>query len=137
MAKGTCRMRARVCAMWVLPEPDGPSIRMFCLLNLHIRLRLCGADALVVVIDGDAEDFLGVVLSYHILFEVLVDDLRVQPVCHRIRYDGGLGGTVLGDNLIAQQHTLVADEDPVRPCDESLDLRLCLVAEGSNDSRCG
>ena len=68
MAKGTFRIRARVWAKRVLPEPVGPDQQDVALLQLHI-LAAAEEDALIVVVDGHRERHLGLVLTDDILIQ--------------------------------------------------------------------
>jgi len=62
MVKGTSRIRASVCASSVLPDPVGPISRMFDLASSTSSCLVLVMEALVVVMDGDREHLLGVVL---------------------------------------------------------------------------
>src|SRR6185295_11260947 len=82
-------------------------------------------DALVVVVDRDRELFLGPLLADDVLVEELLDFLR--------RRERGAGAAVLepiviGNDVIADFDTLVADEDR-RACNQLPDVVLVLVAE--------
>ena len=59
MEKGTSRSLASVWASRVLPQPVGPTSRMLLLPSSTSSTRLAGVDPLVVVVDGDGEDLLG------------------------------------------------------------------------------
>jgi len=65
MAKGTFEDAGRgVRARSVLPEPVGPMSRMLLLSSFHFGLFLVGVEeALVVVVHGDGEGLLGLVLA--------------------------------------------------------------------------
>ena len=68
-------MRARVWASSVLPEPVGPISRMFDLsISTSSRRPRAEHQPLVVAVDGDGQDLLGVLLADDVLIE-LVDDL--------------------------------------------------------------
>ena len=69
MAKGTLRMRARVCASRVLPQPVGPISRMLDFCSSTSSVTELRVDALVVVVDGDREDLLGALLADDVLVE--------------------------------------------------------------------
>ena len=57
------------------------------LLELHV-LALLRADALVVVVDGDGEDLLRLLLADDVLAELFVDDLRRRDALQwRLRLD--------------------------------------------------
>ena len=92
---------------------------------------LRGADALVVVVDGDGEDLLGLLLA---------DDVLAQVVEDLLRRRGALAGADLRlrrprrlfiDDLAAQLDALVADVDGAGAGDQALDLVLVLAAEGA------
>jgi hypothetical protein len=61
MVNGTSMMRASVCASSVLPQPVGPTSRMF---DFDSSTSFCFPTwrALVVIVDGDGEHLLGVLL---------------------------------------------------------------------------
>ena len=124
---------ASVWASSVLPEPVGPSSRMFDFCSSTSSSADLGVDALVVVVDGDGEDLLGPLLADHVLVEDGLDLGRLghrrQAVALRLVLD------LLGDDVVAQPDALVADVDR-RSGDELLDLLLALAAEGATtDSR--
>src|SRR5690349_21100961 len=62
---------------------------------------------LVVVVDGDGENFLGAVLPDHILIEHVEDFLRLGQVTARA---GGFFLEFLADDVVAELDALVADE---------------------------
>ena len=83
MAKGTLRMRASVLASSVLPLPVGP-ISSTLLLSISTSSRplavpsaagrrLVRAQSLVVVVHGDRERLLGVLLADDVLVEEFLD----------------------------------------------------------------
>ena len=96
-------------------------------------------DALVVVVDGDAQHLLGLFLPDHVLRELGVDALGVQVQLFGV--GGALGGApspLLGrrrrffrDYLVAEVDAFVADENLVGPRYEPLDLRLRFAAKGA------
>src|SRR3954447_8581196 len=86
-----------------------------------------GLDPLVVVVDGDRQRLLRVVLPDHIAVEELVDLFRLGQL---VELDVGAFGQLLFDDLVAQVDALVADVD-AGACDEFLDLLLALPAEGA------
>ena len=90
-------------------------------------LGAAGLDALVVVVDGDGQRLLRVVLADHVAVEELVDLLRLGQ---RVERDVGGLGELLLDDLVAQVDALVADVD-AGASDELLDLLLALAAEGA------
>jgi hypothetical protein len=101
MVKGTSRMRASV------------------------GVLDAGVDSLVVVVDGDRQHFLGVLLADHVIVQHLVDFRRAGHTLARLQ-EGGL--VLLADDLHAQFDAFVADEDR-RPGDQLPDLVLALAAE--------
>ena len=130
MAKGTLRILARVWASSVLPEPVGPSSRMFDLPQLDVVGADLGVDALVVVVDGDRENLLGALLADDVVVE---DGLDLGRLGHRRQAEAlRLLLDLLGDDVVAQADALVADVDR-RPGDELLDLLLALPAEGAGE----
>src|SRR5256886_7054800 len=86
-------------------------------------------DALVVVVDGDREDALGVVLADDVLIECCVDRLGVgnQPALGAL-LRGGLG--VLFQDLLAEIDALIADVDTWTG-DQLSHLGLILPTEGA------
>ena len=60
---------ARVSASSVLPQPVGPTSSTFDFWSSTSPAAMDAGDALVVVVDGDAEDLLGVVLTDDVLVE--------------------------------------------------------------------
>ena len=99
------------------------------LLELDVVDRVAGVDPLVVVVDGDREDLLGLLLADDVLVERSLDLRRVRE----------LGGLRLGarrlehlllDDLLAEVDALVADVDALAR-DELADLLLALAAEAA------
>src|SRR5207249_9826667 len=88
-----------------------------------------GADlhALVVVVDGDGEDLLGVLLADDVVVEEVVDLTRLRQLVEA--HLGGLRQLLL-DDLVAEIDALVADVD-AGTGDQLLDLLLRLAAEGA------
>jgi hypothetical protein len=82
-------------------------------------------DPLVVVVDGDAEDLLGLVLSDDVVVQVLVDLTRLGEL---VEADFGALGELFLDDLVTEIDALVADVD-TGTGDELLDLLLALPAE--------
>ena len=87
--------------------------------------RLLVLDPLVVVVDGDREDLLGLVLADHVVVEEGADLARVGQVLEAEL--AGVGEVFL-DDLVAEVDALVADVD-AGTGDELLDLLLRLAAE--------
>ena len=109
MANGTLSMRASVWASSVLPQPVGPISRMF---DFASSTSAVGAGAelhpLVVVVDGDREDLLRVVLADDVVVQELVDLTGLGQLVEAQL--GGLGELLL-DDLVAEIDALVADVD--------------------------
>ena len=82
-------------------------------------------DALVVVVDGDRQDLLGLVLADDVVVQELVDLTGLGQLVEAQL--GGLGQLLL-DDLVAEVDALVADVD-AGAGDELLDLLLRLAAE--------
>jgi hypothetical protein len=80
-----------------------------------------------VVVDGDGEGPLGALLADDILVQDLVDLDRLGKV---LELEGGRGGELLIDDLVAEVDALVADVD-ARAGDQLLDLALGLAAEAA------
>src|SRR5690606_28605161 len=88
-----------------------------------------GADALVVVVDGDRERALGGLLTDHVLLEEGEDLLRLRQVELARGFFARFGEALL-DDLVAQLDAFVADVD-AGARDELLHLLLALSAEGA------
>ncbi len=86
-----------------------------------------GLDPLVVVVDGDGERLLGLVLADDVAVEELVDLARLRQLVEAEL--AGLGELLL-DDLVAEVDALVADVD-AGARDQLLDLLLALSAEGA------
>ena len=110
-----------------LARPGGPNQQDVRLLELDLLVggALAGAHPLVVVVDRDREDLLGVVLTDDVLGEEVVDLVRLWQLGER---DLLRGGQLLVDDLVAEIDALVTDVYP-GPGDELLDLFLGLAAE--------
>jgi hypothetical protein len=126
MANGTLSIRARVWASSVLPQPVGPMSRMLDLASSTSSSR-CGAelDPLVVVVDRDRQDLLGLVLADDVVVQELVD---LPGLGQLVEAEVGGLGQLLLDDLVAEVDALVADVD-AGAGDELLDLLLGLAAE--------
>ena len=85
-----------------------------------------GLHPLVVVVDGDGQRLLRVVLADHIAVEELADLVRLGQLFQQP--DLGALGELLLDDLVAEVDAFVADIDP-GTSDELLDLLLALSAE--------
>ena len=119
-----------------MPQPVGPEQQDVALRDLDLVGALLGgldravrAHALVVVVDGDRQCALRVVLTDHVLLEEREDLARLGEI--EVGDDARRGlGHALFDDLVAELDALVADVD-AGPCDELLDLLLALSAEGA------
>ena len=120
-------MRASVWASSVLPQPVGPISRMFDLSSSTSPPFAAVGQALVVVVDGDREDPLGVVLADHVVVEDGLDLAGGRHAGPALR-DGAL--VLLADDVHAELDALVADEDR-RPGDQLPHLMLALPAKGA------
>src|SRR3989449_6828026 len=80
---------------------------------------------LVVIVYGDREHLLGMVLTDHIVIEDFADFLRRRDAVARFHQRGLV---LLADDVHAQLDALVADEDG-RAGNELADLVLALAAE--------
>src|SRR5262249_11210710 len=97
------------------------------LAQLHVVNLHPGADALVMVIDGDAERLLGAILPDDVLVELVENLLGSGNLAGGdTRLDGGL---LFLDDLAAQVHALIADVDATRPRDQALHLILTFATE--------
>ncbi len=118
-------MRASVCASSVLPQPVGPISRMFDFASSTSLFLVGVVEALVVVVDGDREHALGVVLADHVVVENLADLLRRRNAVARLHQRGLV---LLADDVHAQFDAFIADEHG-RAGDQLADLVLALAAE--------
>src|SRR5262249_23325347 len=82
-------------------------------------------EPLVVVVDSNGQDLLGVILADHIVVENLADLFRGRNSVARLHQRGLV---LLADDVHAQFDTFVADEDG-RPCNELAHFVLALAAE--------
>src|SRR5215467_8288649 len=90
-------------------------------------------EPLIVIVDGDREHSLSVILADHIVIENLADFLRRQHVAMRFR-QRRLG--ILADDVHAQFDAGVADENG-RTGNELAHLTLALATEGAVKRRLG
>ena len=98
------------------------------LLQLDVVLvGLHHLDALVVVVDGDRQRPLGLLLADDVLVQDVVDLARLGEV---LDVEARRGGELLVDDLVAEIDALVADVD-ARTGDQLLDLPLRLTAEAA------
>ncbi len=98
-------------------------------LDLAVGRVLGHLNALVVVVDGDRERALGVLLADHVLLEDVVDLDRLRQV---LELERGRRGQLLVDDLVAEIDALVADVD-AGARDQLLDLALRLSAEAAEE----
>jgi len=68
MANGTLRLRAKVRASSVLPQPVGPTSKMFDLVNFDVRVILGRNEPLVVAWNGTESTRLADSLPNHVPF---------------------------------------------------------------------
>ena len=106
----------------LLTKDCKPSVKRGGEGSYSVRLAVL-PDALVVVVHRDREGLLGPVLADDVLVE-LVPDLAGAGVL------GALGRLFLGDDVVAQRDTLVADEH-ARARDELAHLAAALPTEGA------
>src|SRR3982750_587012 len=76
MVNGTSRMRARVCASSVLPEPVGPTRRMLDFANSTAGTFFDQGHAFVMVVHGDRKHAFGAILADDVIIQHLADFLR-------------------------------------------------------------
>ena len=88
-----------------------------------------GLDALVVVVDGDRESALGLVLADDVVVEGGVDVARLGQL---LEVERRRSRELLVDDLVAEVDALVADVH-ARAGDELLDLPLRLAAEAAEE----
>ena len=92
-----------------MPEPVGPMSRMLRLGQFHfVVAHAVHLDALVVVVDGDGELLLGLVLADDKVVEEALDFLRLGQVAGGGGGVGGVAAVVLEDR-VADGHALIAD----------------------------
>ena len=119
-----------------MPQPVGPDQQDVGLGDLDVvddGIRrgdgVAGADALVVVVDGDRQGALGGLLADHVLLEEVEDLLGLRQFELAGGLLAGLGQALL-DDLVAQLDALIADVD-AGAGDQLLHLLLALAAEGA------
>jgi len=76
-----------------------------------------------VVVHRDGQSLLRAVLADHVLVDLVVDLARA-------RVPRALGRLLLGDDVVAQRNTLIADEN-ARARDELAHLPAAFLAEGA------
>src|SRR5262245_21795952 len=109
-----------------LPAPGGADEQDVALLELDVGIAVrARLDALVMVVDGDGQDLLGLLLPDDVVVEVLVDLTSLREV---VELDLRALRELLLDDLVAEVDALVADVD-AGTGDELLDLLLALPAE--------
>src|SRR5262249_23495805 len=97
-------------------------------LDVVVLLRV--VETLVVIVDSNREDLLGVVLADDIVVENLADLVRGR---HTILGLHQRGLVLLADDVHAQLNALIANEYG-RPGNELAHLMLALAAEGAIES---
>ena len=102
------------------PDQQDVRLRQFDVVVLGLVV-----EPLVVVVDGDREHLLGVVLADHVVVENLADFLRRRDAVARLHQRGLV---LLADDVHAQLDAFVADEHG-RAGDELAHLVLALAAE--------
>ena len=118
-------MRASVWASSVLPQPVGPTSRMFDFASSTSLFLVPCVEALVVIVDRDREHPLGVILADHVVVEDRADLARRGHAVARL-HQGGL--VLFADDVHAQLDAFIADEHG-RAGDQLADLVLALAAE--------
>jgi hypothetical protein len=102
---------------------------MLLLAELDLVLLALVAQALVVVVDRDRQDLLGLLLADH----VLVEDAADLGRCGQTGLDSGgllIGLRLIADDVVAQLDAFIADEH-ARTRDEFAYFVLALAAEGA------
>jgi hypothetical protein len=115
-----------------LAGAGGPDEQDIGLGQLHVAALAVHVDALVVVVDGDRELLLGLLLADHVLVEEGLDLLRLGQVVGRGR--GVALGAVVFQDGVADGYAFVADVGPgviAGRGDELGDCILRLVTEGA------
>ena len=103
-------------------RPDQQDVR---LRELDVVVLGLVIEPLVVIVDGDREHLLGVILADDVIVEDLADFLRGRDAVARLHQRGFV---LLADDVHAEFDALVADEDG-RSGNELADLVLTLAAE--------
>ena len=98
--------------------------------EFDVVVLLSVVEALVVVVHGDGENLLGVILADDIVVEDLADLMRRRHAVLRLHQRGLV---LLADDVHAQFDAFIADEHR-RPGNELADLVLALAAEGAVQS---
>ena len=110
-----------------LPAAGRPEQQDVRLLQLDLAVLDPHLDALVVVVDRDRQGALRLFLRDDVFVQRAVDLLRPGQV---LEVEGGRGGELLVDDLVAEIDAFVADID-AGTGDELLDLPLRLAAEAA------
>src|SRR5581483_999818 len=108
-----------------LAAPGGAEDQDVGLLQLDVSVLGADLDALVVVVDRDRKDLLGLLLADHVVVEESVDLLRLGQL---LELEVGGFGELFLDDLVAEVDALVADVH-AGAGDELLHLLLALPAE--------
>jgi hypothetical protein len=119
-----------------LARAGRPDQQDVALLELDVLLRLGMEQALVVVVDGDGEDALRLVLADDVLVEEVLDLRRRRDRAELLRRRLRLllllpRLQLLEEERVAQLDALVADVDARRAGDEAQHLAPVLLAEGA------
>ena len=130
MVKGTSKVRASVCASRVLPQPVGPTSRMFDLASSTSPPFARVLEPLVVVVHRDREHALGAASGRsHNRRACSQMSCGVGHAAVLLAERAGLG--LFADDVVAQLDAFVADEHG-RAGDELPHLVLRLAAEASS-----
>jgi hypothetical protein len=99
-------------------------------LQFYIILALLSStvDALVMVIDGDRQNFLGPVLANNPLIQLLIDLLGGRNSIE-LEFGGGRGGVIFLKDVSTQINALVADENVIGSGNQPIDFFLGALAK--------
>ena len=97
------------------------------LLQLHVAALFGRVDPLIVVVDGNGERALGLILANHVFVEHRLDFGRLGQI---LRFLARRSPQIIGDDLLAQRDALIADIHAVARNDAA-NLILRFVAEGA------
>ncbi len=108
-----------------MPEPVGSNQQDVRLRKLDVVVLGLVVEPLVVIVDGDREHLLGVILPDHVVVEHLADFLRRRNAVARLHQRGFV---LLADDVHAEFDALIADEHG-RAGNELAHFVLALAAE--------
>ena len=108
-----------------MPDPVGPIRRIVRLGKLDIVVLGLVMETLIMVMDGDREHLLGVVLPDNVVVKNLADFLRRRDAVSRFTQRGLF---LFLDDVLAQLNAFIADEHS-RAGDEFAHLMLALAAK--------